>query len=90
MMSGPMADARMKTESIIWVSKAVGMENSDWRIGRAGATMLDATGETRRKREVRRVVVHFLDEGQFLGLSRSASQEVAVAVVVGFCSSSRG
>jgi len=52
--------------------------------------MLDATGGTRRKREVRRVVVHFLDEDQFLGLSRSASQEVAVAVVVGSCSSSRG
>ena len=49
--------------------------------------MLDATGETKRKREVRRVVVHFLNEYQFLGLSRSASQEVAV---VESCSSSRG
>jgi len=52
--------------------------------------MLDAVGETTRKREVRRVVVHFLDEDQFLGLSRSVSQEVAAAVVVGSCSLSRG
>ena len=81
-MSGPTADERVKTESIIWVSKAVEIRNSDWRIGRAGATMLDATGETRRKREVRRVVVHFLDEDQCLGLSGSVSQEVVVVAVI--------
>jgi hypothetical protein len=71
-MSGPMADARMKIERTICVSKSVSIERSDFIIAKAGATMDDDTGETNMNNEFRMVMRHRLLFGQFLGFSGSS------------------
>jgi hypothetical protein len=42
--------------------------------GRAGATILEVTGDTSMKSDVSKVVVHLFLAGQFFGFTESVSQ----------------
>ena len=71
MIRGPTADARIKMERVIWISKSLFIDRSDLITPKAGATIEEETGDTNMKREFRIVIRHLFGFGQFLGLSGS-------------------
>lgn len=73
--NGPTAYARRNMDMRRYVSTEDVILNSSARVGRAGASMVDETGDMKVKHDTRIVAVHFLYLGQFLGFERSSGPD---------------